>query len=140
MTNLIQLAVGMLDLDTGQKWAQEEEGTTGVDARICVGELKNLAEESPFLLLIVSAFMLLIYSFFFNLLVSQFCGVYASLAQDSEGHARLSRGEVILDTLKALRMIQRTIQRTLGKYFKGKGTDSDFTLSSSHNSSSNKGD
>lgn len=29
MTNLIQLAVGMLDLDTGQKWAQEEEGTTG---------------------------------------------------------------------------------------------------------------
>lgn len=37
-------------------------------------------------------------------------------------------------------MIQRTIQRTLGKYFKGKGTDSDFTLSSSHNSSSNKGD
>ncbi|CAK9064038.1 unnamed protein product [Durusdinium trenchii] len=80
MTNLIQLAVGMLDL----------------------GELKNLAEESPFLLLIVSAFMLLIYSFFFNLLVSQFCGVYASLAQDSEGHARLSRGEVILDTLKAI--------------------------------------
>lgn len=31
----------------------------------------------------------------------QFCGVYASLAADSEGHARLSRGDVILDTLKA---------------------------------------
>ncbi|CAK9064043.1 unnamed protein product [Durusdinium trenchii] len=190
MSNLFQLAVGMLDL----------------------GELSNIADESPFLLIILASFMLLVYSFFFNLLVSQFCGVYASLAADSEGHARLSRGDVILDTLKAVqmkrwkqfilslsldlrtdfdegdiglaggvkvfepaganpktqdqiirfggqtdpslpwpeknedndqsqdKMIQKTIQKSLAHYLGKKGDGSDFTLSSSHNSSSNKGD
>eukprot|EP00913_Durusdinium_trenchii_P010603 g9947.t1 len=166
-----------------------------------LGELSNIADESPFLLIILASFMLLVYSFFFNLLVSQFCGVYASLAADSEGHARLSRGDVILDTLKAVqmkrwkqfilslsldlrtdfdegdiglaggvkvfepaganpktqetswvergpqdndqsqdKMIQKTIQKSLAHYLGKKGDGSDFTLSSSHNSSSNKGD
>eukprot|EP00913_Durusdinium_trenchii_P028248 g26482.t1 len=68
------------------------------------GELSNLAEESPFLLVVIALFLLLVYSFFFNILVSQFCGVHSSLAEDSEGHARLSRGDVILDTLKAVQM------------------------------------
>lgn len=82
VSTLFQLAVGMMDL----------------------GELSNLAEESPFLLVVIALFLLLVYSFFFNILVSQFCGVHSSLAEDSEGHARLSRGDVILDTLKAVQM------------------------------------
>ena len=45
--------------------------------------------------------MMLVYSFFFNLLVSQFCGVYASIAADIQGHARLARGEIIIETFKA---------------------------------------
>lgn len=84
ISNLARLAIGMMD----------------------TGELRNIAEESPFLLIVISMFMLLVCSFFFNILVSQFCGVYSSLAEDSEGHARLSRGEVILDTLKAVQMKQ----------------------------------
>ena len=44
--------------------------------------------------------MMLVYSFFFNLLVSQFCGVYASIALDIKGHARLARGEIIIETFK----------------------------------------
>lgn len=48
--------------------------------------------------------MLLVYSFFFNLLISQFCGVYSTLAADIQGYARLARGEIILDTLKVIEM------------------------------------
>eukprot|EP00435_Cladocopium_sp_Y103_P010630 s1589_g2.t1 len=48
--------------------------------------------------------MLVVYSFFFNLLVSQLCGVYSALAADIQGYAMLARGEVILDTLKAIPM------------------------------------
>lgn len=190
VTNLFQLAVGMLDLEV----------------------LGHMADESPFMLMVLAAFMLLVYTFFFNLLISQFCGVHSALAKDSEGHARLSRGEVILDTLKAVqmkrwkqfvtslalekrvdfaegdiglpgglkvfepaganpktqdqiirfgghtdpslpwpekhhdegnsteKMIQKTIQKSLQHYLGKKGgTDSDFTLSSSHNSSSRNG-
>ncbi|CAK9108078.1 unnamed protein product, partial [Durusdinium trenchii] len=34
----------------------------------------------------------------------QFCGVFDALVADSEGHARLARGDVMLDTLKAVPM------------------------------------
>ncbi|CAK9010997.1 Retrovirus-related Pol polyprotein from transposon TNT 1-94 [Durusdinium trenchii] len=44
--------------------------------------------------------VLCIPGFLFNLLVSQFCGVYSSLAADIKGYARLARGKIILDTLK----------------------------------------
>ena len=80
ITTLVQLTVGLMDL----------------------GELHSVAEESPFLLIVVSLFMVVVYSFFFNLLVSQFCGVYSSLAADIKGHARLARGETILETLKTI--------------------------------------
>ena len=48
--------------------------------------------------------MMLVYSFFFNLLVSQFCGVYHALQADIKGHARLARGEIIIETFKALKL------------------------------------
>ena len=41
--------------------------------------------------------------FLFNLLISQFCGVYNSLAGDIKGYARLARGLIILDSLKDLK-------------------------------------
>eukprot|EP00913_Durusdinium_trenchii_P010676 g10016.t1 len=85
---------------------------------------REARDAGPFMLMVLAAFMLLVYTFFFNLLIScpdrafftgalssspawtprQFCGVHSALAKDSEGHARLSRGEVILDTLKAVQM------------------------------------
>eukprot|EP00913_Durusdinium_trenchii_P009593 g9013.t1 len=34
----------------------------------------------------------------------QFCGVYTSLAEDIKGHARLARGEIIIETFKAVRL------------------------------------
>eukprot|EP00435_Cladocopium_sp_Y103_P013018 s4199_g3.t1 len=37
----------------------------------------------------------------FNL---QFCGVYTSLAADIKGHARLARGEIIIETFKAVKL------------------------------------
>lgn len=46
--------------------------------------------------------MLMVYSFFFNLLISQFCGVYSSLAVDVTGYARLARGEIIVYILKEI--------------------------------------
>ncbi|CAK9041035.1 unnamed protein product [Durusdinium trenchii] len=82
MTNLVQLAVGRMDL----------------------AEMHEICDESFFLMTVIILFLLLVYSFFFNLLVSQFCGVYSSLAADIKGYARLARGEVIVDTLKAVQM------------------------------------
>lgn len=82
MNTLIRLAFGAMDL----------------------GALSNLAEESPLLVLVILLFMMLVYSFFFNLLVSQFCGVYHSLAADIKGHARLARGEIIIETFKAVKL------------------------------------
>ncbi|CAK9049710.1 unnamed protein product [Durusdinium trenchii] len=79
--------------------------TMGTLVQMCAGVmdlqvLHSLGDESPFLLILVVVFMLLVYSFLFNLLVSQFCGVYSSLAADIKGYARLARGKIILDTLK----------------------------------------
>lgn len=82
MNTLIRLAFGAMDL----------------------GALSNLAEESPLLVLVILLFMMLVYSFFFNLLVSQFCGVYHPLAADIKGHARLARGEIIIETFKAVKL------------------------------------
>eukprot|EP00435_Cladocopium_sp_Y103_P026129 s702_g6.t1 len=82
MNTLIRLAFGAMDL----------------------GALQNLADESPLLVLVILLFMMLVYSFFFNLLVSQFCGVYHSLAADIKGHARLARGEIIIETFKAVKL------------------------------------
>lgn len=56
------------------------------------------------LIVVIVLFMMLVYSFFFNLLVSQFCGVYTSLAADIKGHARLARGEIIIETFKAVKL------------------------------------
>eukprot|EP00913_Durusdinium_trenchii_P012500 g11736.t1 len=66
--------------------------------------LHELSVESPFILLLVILFMLMVYSFLFNLLISQFCGVYNSLAGDIKGYARLARGLIILDSLKDLKV------------------------------------
>ncbi|CAJ1340230.1 unnamed protein product [Effrenium voratum] len=63
-----------------------------------------VAQESPLLFIVILLFTMIVYSFFFNLLVSQFCGVYMSLASDIQGHARLGRGQIILETLKTVRM------------------------------------
>mmetsp|Transcript_24488 Transcript_24488/g.50885 ORF Transcript_24488/g.50885 Transcript_24488/m.50885 type:complete len:279 (+) Transcript_24488:303-1139(+) len=82
MTSLVQLAVGIMDLE----------------------KVSSISGESPYLLAVLVGYMLVVYSFFFNLLVSQFCGVYAALAEDILGHAMLARGDVILDTLKAIPM------------------------------------
>eukprot|EP00435_Cladocopium_sp_Y103_P026044 s3195_g6.t1 len=82
MTTLVQLAVGVMD----------------------TGKIHGISGESPYLLTVIVAYMLVVYSFFFNLLVSQLCGVYAALAEDIQGYAMLARGEVILDTLKAIPM------------------------------------
>lgn len=82
MTTLVQLAVGMMD----------------------TGKIHGISSESPYLLVVIVAYMLVVYSFFFNLLVSQLCGVYTALAEDIQGYAMLARGEVILDTLKAIPM------------------------------------
>ncbi|CAK9021335.1 Retrovirus-related Pol polyprotein from transposon TNT 1-94 [Durusdinium trenchii] len=82
ITHLLQLTVGILDL----------EDLTGISAK------------SPSLFVVIAGFLLLVYSFLFNLLVSQFCGVFDALVADSEGHARLARGDVMLDTLKAVPM------------------------------------
>ncbi|CAK9064048.1 unnamed protein product, partial [Durusdinium trenchii] len=38
----------------------------------------------------------------------QFCGVYTSLAADIKGHARLARGEIIIETFKAVKMTRWT--------------------------------
>lgn len=56
------------------------------------------------MIIVIVLFMMLVYSFFFNLLVSQFCGVYTSLAADIKGHARLARGEIIIETFKAVKL------------------------------------
>lgn len=82
MTTLVQLAVGMMN----------------------TGKIHGISSESPYLLVVIVAYMLVVYSFFFNLLVSQLCGVYTALAEDIQGYAMLARGEVILDTLKAIPM------------------------------------
>jgi len=82
MTALVQLAVGIMDME----------------------KVSSISGESPYLLAVLVGYMLVVYSFFFNLLVSQFCGVYAALAEDIQGYAMLARGEVILDTLKAIPM------------------------------------
>ena len=34
----------------------------------------------------------------------RFCGVYTSLAEDIKGHARLARGEIIIETFKAVNL------------------------------------
>jgi len=80
ITTLTQMTVGIMDLS----------------------ELHHTLEESPFLFVILAIFMLMVYSFFFNLLISQFCGVYSSLAVDVTGYARLARGEIIVDILKEI--------------------------------------
>eukprot|EP00435_Cladocopium_sp_Y103_P016893 s1267_g4.t1 len=80
-------------------------------------KVSSISGDSPYLLAVLVAYMLVVYSFFFNLLVArlglaqlkmkpdrQFCGVYAALAEDILGYAMLARGEVILDTLKAIPM------------------------------------
>ncbi|CAK9034042.1 unnamed protein product [Durusdinium trenchii] len=82
MAMLIEMVVGVLDLQV----------------------LHELSVESPFILLLVILFMLMVYSFLFNLLISQFCGVYNSLAGDIKGYARLARGLIILDSLKDLKV------------------------------------
>ncbi|CAK9102504.1 Retrovirus-related Pol polyprotein from transposon TNT 1-94 [Durusdinium trenchii] len=86
MSTLIRLAFGAMDL----------------------GTIQGLAEQSPLLLIVILLFMMMVYSFFFNLLVSQFCGVYTSLAADIKGHARLARGEIIIETFKAVKMTRWT--------------------------------
>lgn len=82
LSTLIRLAFGAMDL--------------GVIEQVCA--------ESPLLIVVIVLFMMLVYSFFFNLLVSQFCGVYTSLAADIKGHARLARGEIIIETFKAVKL------------------------------------
>ncbi|CAK9102503.1 Retrovirus-related Pol polyprotein from transposon TNT 1-94 [Durusdinium trenchii] len=66
--------------------------------------IQTVAAESPLLIVVIVLFMMMVYTFFFNLLVSQFCGVYTSLAEDIKGHARLARGEIIIETFKAVRL------------------------------------
>ncbi|CAK9001133.1 Retrovirus-related Pol polyprotein from transposon TNT 1-94 [Durusdinium trenchii] len=66
--------------------------------------IQTVAAESPLLIVVIVLFMMLVYTFFFNLLVSQFCGVYTSLAADIKGHARLARGEIIIETFKNVRL------------------------------------
>ena len=34
----------------------------------------------------------------------RFCGVYTSLAEDIKGHARLARGEIIIETFKSVNL------------------------------------
>lgn len=82
LSTLIRLAFGAMDL----------EG------------IQEVSKESPLLIIVIVLFMMLVYSFFFNLLVSQFCGVYTSLAADIKGHARLARGEIIIETFKAVKL------------------------------------
>eukprot|EP00435_Cladocopium_sp_Y103_P041624 s702_g11.t1 len=82
LSTLVRLAFGAMDL--------------GIIEKVCV--------ESPLLIIVIVLFMMLVYSFFFNLLVSQFCGVYTSLAADIKGHARLARGEIIIETFKAVKL------------------------------------
>eukprot|EP00435_Cladocopium_sp_Y103_P060572 s983_g22.t1 len=69
-----------------------------------LSEIHGMADDNPFLFVIVAIFMLLVYTFFFNLLVSQFCGVQASLASDVTGYARLARGDIIVGVLKEVNM------------------------------------
>lgn len=82
LSTLIRLAFGAMDL----------------------GAIEETVMESPLLIIVIIFFMMLVYSFFFNLLVSQFCGVYTSLAADIKGHARLARGEIIIETFKAVKL------------------------------------
>ncbi|CAK9101772.1 Retrovirus-related Pol polyprotein from transposon TNT 1-94 [Durusdinium trenchii] len=69
-----------------------------------IGSIQHVAEDSPLLIVVIILFMMMVYTFFFNLLVSQFCGVYTSLAADIKGHARLARGEIIIETFKAVKL------------------------------------
>ena len=82
LSSLIRLAFGAMDL----------------------GAVQSVSSESPLLIVVIVLFMMLVYSFFFNLLVSQFCGVYTALAADIKGHARLARGEIIIETFKAVKL------------------------------------
>lgn len=65
--------------------------------------IQDVAEESSLLVIVIILFLMVSSTFFFNLLVSQFCGVYTSLAEDIKGHARLARGEIIIETFKAVK-------------------------------------
>lgn len=65
--------------------------------------IQDVAEESSLLVIVIILFLMVSSTFFFNLLVSQFCGVYTSLAEDIKGHARLARGEIIIETFQAVK-------------------------------------
>eukprot|EP00913_Durusdinium_trenchii_P025711 g24128.t1 len=93
ISTLIRLSFGAMDIEP---WCRA----------CCVGQgsIQHVAEDSPLLIVVIILFMMMVYTFFFNLLVSQFCGVYTSLAADIKGHARLARGEIIIETFKAVKL------------------------------------
>eukprot|EP00435_Cladocopium_sp_Y103_P003451 s1476_g1.t1 len=93
---------------TSEEWS-DVGATTSTLIRLAFGAMdmvavQSVAYESPLLIVVIILFMMMVYSFFFNLLVSQFCGVQASLALDIKGHARLARGEIIIETFKAVKL------------------------------------
>lgn len=66
--------------------------------------IDHASQDSTLMIIVIVMFLMVASSFFFNLLVSQFCGVYTSLAADIKGHARLARGEIIIETFKAVKL------------------------------------
>lgn len=93
---------------TSEEWS-DIGATSSTLIRLAFGAMdmvavQSVAYESPLLIVVIIIFMMMVYSFFFNLLVSQFCGVQASLALDIKGHARLARGEIIIETFKAVKL------------------------------------
>lgn len=96
---------------TSEEWS-DIGATSSTLIRLAFGAMdmvavQSVAYESPLLIVVIIIFMMMVYSFFFNLLVSQFCGVQASLALDIKGHARLARGEIIIETFKAVKLKRR---------------------------------
>ena len=65
-------------------------------------EMKVIAEKSTFMFMAILLYSVLVYTCFYNLLVAQFCGVYMALSEDIQGHARLERGTIIMETLKGI--------------------------------------
>jgi len=67
-------------------------------------QMKTIAQQSSLLFTAIVLYSILVYTCFYNLLVSQFCGVYMALSEDIQGHARLERGFIIMETLKGINM------------------------------------
>eukprot|EP00439_Symbiodinium_sp_Y106_P042510 s3805_g5.t1 len=91
----------------------EEFSTTGNIAQLLIQiawgltsmeQMKTIAQQSSLLFTAIVLYSILVYTCFYNLLVSQLCGVYMALSEDIQGHARLERGFIIMETLKGINM------------------------------------